>query len=88
MEMGKQKFSPDKPVSCKYCYYWRGKVKGCELKHCYYLLPEKAPPTAEELAEQYRRGNCITCPYGRASPCIGYCIEKILLERKARHGSR
>lgn len=87
MEMGKQSYSDDKPVSCKYCYFWQGKVKGCELENCYYLLPEKSPPTAEELAERYHRGNCNTCPYGRASPCIGFCIEKIMLELKARHES-
>ena len=87
MEMGKQRYSADKPVSCKYYYFWQGKRKGCELKSCYYLLPEKSPPSAEELAELYHRGNCNTCPYGRASPCIGFCIEKIMLELKARRES-
>lgn len=38
METDKQTFSADKPVSCKYCYYWLGKKKGCELESCYYLM--------------------------------------------------
>lgn len=88
METDKQTFSADKPVSCKYCYYWLGKKKGCELENCYYLIREKPMLTAEELAIRHHRGNCSTCPYRRASPCIGYCIEKILLERKTRHESR
>lgn len=86
MEKDKCRYAEDKPISCEYCYYWKGKGKGCERKTCYYILPEKAPPTVEELAKYYQRGNCDSCPYGRASPCIGFCIEKILLELKAYHG--
>lgn len=87
MGTGKQRYSADKPVSCKFCYFWLGRDKGCELESCYYILPEKPPPTAEELAQRYRCGDCNTCPYGRASPCIGYCIVKIMLELKACHES-
>lgn len=87
MEMGKQRFSADKPVSCKYCYFWLGKVKGCKLENCYYLLTEEPPPDAEEPSRRYQRGNCDTCPYGRASPCVGFCIEKIMMEWKASRES-
>ena len=36
-----RKYSEEKPWSCKYCYWWGGKKKGCNLKQCHYLLPEK-----------------------------------------------
>ena len=36
-----RKYSEEKPWSCKYCYWWGGKKKGCSLKQCHYLLPEK-----------------------------------------------
>lgn len=87
METDKWGYSADKPVSCKYCYFWLGKVKGCELENCYYLVTEKPSPVTEELVEPYHRGNCSTCPYGRASPCVGFCIEKIMLELKGHHES-
>ena len=31
-------YSADKPADCAYCYFWRGKKKGCELSSCYYLI--------------------------------------------------
>ena len=34
-------YSQGKPKSCEYCYFWHGKRYGCELKNCYYLLPEE-----------------------------------------------
>ena len=36
-----RKYSEEKPWSCKYCYWWEGKKKGCSLKQCHYLLSEK-----------------------------------------------
>lgn len=36
-----RKYSEEKPWSCKYCYWWEGRKKGCMEKKCYYLLPEK-----------------------------------------------
>ena len=36
-----RKYSEEKPWSCKYCYWRGGKKKGCNLKQCHYLLPEK-----------------------------------------------
>ena len=32
-----RKYSEEKPWSCKYCYWWGGKKKGCSLKQCHYL---------------------------------------------------
>lgn len=69
-----RRYASDKPVSCKYCYFWGGRKKGCELKECYYLLPEEEPEeTAAESA-------CSRCPYGKVTPCIGYCLVKIMRE--------
>ena len=36
-----RKYSDEKPWSCKYCYWWGGRKKGCIEKQCYYLLPPK-----------------------------------------------
>lgn len=35
-----RKYSEEKPWSCKYCYWWEGRKKGCIATRCYYLLPE------------------------------------------------
>lgn len=69
--MNEIRYAADKPKQCKYCYYWAGKKKGCELgeNNCYYLLPEKK--------EVKSKSPCDGCPYGRVSPCIGYCLREI-----------
>lgn len=36
-----RKYSEEKPWSCKYCYWWGGRKKGCIEKQCNYLLPQK-----------------------------------------------
>ena len=57
-----RRYASDKPVSCKYCYFWGGRKKGCELKECYYLLRKKNrkkqqrnPPVADVHTEKSRR---------------------------------
>lgn len=51
------------------------------LDECYYLISadgsvkESKPPMV---------GNCSRCPYGKHSPCIGYCIAKLQYEMKER----
>lgn len=67
-----QKFAQDKPKNCTGCYFWHQKKKVCTKEQCYYLLPEPETNTAY--------GECGGCPYGRHSPCIGYCLLKILQE--------
>ena len=69
-----RKYSEEKPWSCKYCYWWAGKKKGCNLKQCHYLLPEKKK--AEKTTP------CSGCPYGKHVPCIGYCIARLYSEMK------
>ena len=69
----------DKPGTCDYCYWWQPGKKACILPECYYLMPESKP-----IPDSYQEGNCKTCGYGKHSPCIGYCIAKILKENRER----
>ena len=68
--MGEVKYSEDKPKDCRYCYFWKNNKAGCELGdgNCYYRILPKAV------------SECDSCPYGRASPCIGWCTKRILEE--------
>ena len=68
----------EKPWSCKYCYWWGGKKKGCSLKQCHYLLPEKK--------KAVKTTPCGGCPYGKHVPCIGYCIARLHSEMKGKKG--
>lgn len=83
-----RRYANDKPKSCEYCYFWRGKHKGCERSECFYLLPEETEKsmvkTASEGAEPLEEESCEGCPYGKYSPCIGYCLEQIIRELKVR----
>lgn len=56
-----------KPKDCRYCYYF-GR-HSCTLDACYY---EKPPGWTTPKSE------CDDCPYGRCSPCIGWCTKEIL----------
>ena len=73
-----RKYSEEKPWSCKYCYWWEGKKKGCSLKQCNYLLPEKK--------KAVKTTPCGGCPYGKHVPCIGYCIARLHSEMKGKKG--
>ena len=74
-----RKNKPEKTWTCVYCHYWISRKKGCKLNACHYVLPDKT-----ELPED--TGNCKNCPYGRHSPCIGYCIAKLLMEIRQKKG--
>ena len=68
----RQRYTEDKP-NCNYCFFH--KKKGvCSLKECHYLLPDEPEKKEEET--------CGDCPYGKYSPCIGYCLLKVLREMK------
>jgi hypothetical protein len=75
-----RKYEPEKPWSCEYCYFWKSRKKGCELENCQYLLQE-----VDQKMQMEKIGDCRTCPYGKHSPCIGYCIAKLLAERGDHH---
>ena len=37
--MSEVKYAEDRPKDCRYCYFWSGKKKGCDLggeENCYY----------------------------------------------------
>lgn len=78
-ELDTRRYSQDKPKSCEFCYFWAGKKYGCELPQCYYLLPEKPEPQTSSV---HKAESCQSCPYGRHSPCIGYCLVKNMRELK------
>ena len=80
-----RKYEDDKPWSCKYCYFWEGRNKGCGLDECYYLIPEDG---AVKTSKPAMVGNCTRCPYGKHSPCIGYCIAKLYHEMKEQRKQR
>ena len=87
-------YAEDKPGDCKHCYFWKGKRKGCSKKECYYLLPGEKTASSNisgnPLPQEFSKngiGVCESCPYGRHSPCIGYCIQKILHEMRQRKQS-
>lgn len=65
-------YSPDKPESCRHCYFWKRNKKSCNLgvEKCYYLMIEKPK----------EKNDCDECPYGRDHPCIGWCTKKIMQE--------
>lgn len=72
------RFSEDKPKDCRYCYFWRGKKKRCSLgkADCYYKVSE----------EEVQKNECTDCPYGKHSPCIGWCMRKLLSSDGGSHG--
>ncbi|MFQ7869843.1 MAG: hypothetical protein ACLRHG_03770 [Coprococcus phoceensis] len=81
MQAGKTdrgKYASDKPQDCAYCYFWHSRKRKCTKKRCYYLLPEERQDSPGR--EKGMGGDCKVCPYGRHSPCIGYCLQKILLD--------
>lgn len=81
MEKNDERYSSDKPSDCRYCYYFT--KKGCKLEKCHYLL-QPEPPRIRRVI----KGQCPGCPYGVGSPCIGFCMEKILREMRFRKQKR
>ena len=65
------RYAADKPSDCRICYWWRKDGGHCVLGEgkCYYILPKpKKKPKSE----------CDGCPYGKAKPCVGYCLRRIM----------
>lgn len=92
MHKTERRYAPDKPKECKHCYFWKGKRKGCSQKECYYLLLEENDGSGavqgntlvSESSKCSKTGDCQGCPYGRHSPCIGYCLQKIMREMREK----
>ena len=75
--MSEVKYAEDRPKDCRYCYFWSGKKKGCDLgdeENCYYRMrPEEIP-----------RSECDGCPYRQEPKCVSLCMKKILKDWKGR----
>ncbi len=58
------KYHADRPRSCRGCFFWQNRKKGCALgkSNCYYLAEAPKSP-------------CRNCPYG---PCVSFCMRKVL----------
>ena len=67
---------------CQYCLYWKGRKKGC-------VYPDGCCcPIDQRDAFQFRDdedkentapvSECRNCPYGRDSPCIGWCTKEVM----------
>jgi hypothetical protein len=73
--------------SCCYCHYWKSPGKGCTYENgCCCDIP-KTPLRAKRCSEttqiiqpQSPISECARCPYGRDSPCIGWCTKMLLIE--------
>lgn len=96
-----RKYREDKPVDCGYCYWWKPGKKCCEREECFYLLPpdtaviglgvsadmpEGVGYVFADSPQPDTYGDCRYCPYGKHSPCIGFCLAKILYEMGVRDG--
>lgn len=75
------RYAEDKPASCDYCYFQIPGKNVCELNECFYLLTESVP---ENGAGEAGGERCGGCPYGRDRPCIGWCMEKLLVEMRQK----
>jgi len=69
--------------SCKYCLYWKGMKRGCIFRHgCCCPIPQNAPVRngvrVRNVKINVTKSECDGCPYGKASPCIGWCTRKIV----------
>ena len=71
--MNEVRYASDKPKDCRYCYFWGGRNKGCELgeENCYYIIKEPANQS---------KSKCYDCCYGHGRKCVGYCIKDILMK--------
>ena len=72
-----RRYEKDKPRDCRYCFYWAGRCRGCSRRECCYLLPKPGVVKPRTDKNGVPIPDCKTCPYGKLSPCIGYCIAKI-----------
>ena len=66
-------YTADRPSDCIYCYFWNGRTKSCREQKCYYLADDGQEKNGQA-------GRCTGCPYGKHSPCIGYCLLRLIRE--------
>ena len=72
--------------SCRYCLYWKGKKTGCIYPSgCCCPIPQKPPVRngqpviyPKEQEDSPAKTECDGCPYGRDSPCLGWCTKQVM----------
>lgn len=72
--------------NCRYCLYWKGKKKGCVYSDdccCSAAQKPKRGNDAEQFSDADKENithisECKDCPYGRDSPCIGWCTKEVM----------
>ena len=70
-------YASDKPSDCAYCYFFSARRKKCKRKECFYRI--SSPPLRRKVTHWEP---CEGCPYGKHTPCPGYCIVKAMKEVK------
>lgn len=64
---------------CRYCLYWKGLRKGCTYeKGCCCDIPQMPPNKPPQPQPTVAVSECDNCPYGRDSPCIGWCTKDVM----------
>lgn len=73
--------------ACRYCSYWQGTKMGCVYEDgCCCDVPQKPAKRNGEIMhyetatpdEKAPTSECDGCPYGRDSPCIGWCTKEAM----------
>ena len=73
---------------CQYCLYWKGKKKGCTYPDGCCCPTAQKPARRNGIEQVYDKDSnseetapvseCTGCPYGRDSPCIGWCTKEVM----------
>ena len=66
------RYPTEKELDCEYCAHWQSETEGCALggpSCCPYIVREEKPAAPSR---------CEGCPYGMASPCIGWCTVDVM----------
>lgn len=75
------RYYEDKPNSCRHCFFWKNRKKGCILgkQNCYYLAEAV-------MTEQEKK--CTGCCYAKGQPCVSATcykdLDKWLHDRRAK----
>ncbi len=68
--------------SCHLCHFWKGRKIGCTSKTgC--CSPASQPwqngdANIDDTKTLLPNSECVGCPYGRDSPCIGWCTKEAM----------
>lgn len=77
--MPEVKYAEERPKDCRYCYFWSGKKKGCDLgseENCYYRIRPEETPYSE----------CDGCPYRQEPKCFSQTDVSGIYPQTPKHG--